>query len=358
MTQRTWFVQRWRGLALLVPLISVASALFAAMAQRQGPAAAPRPVGSALRIRYTGVNLSGAEFAGNRIPGIAGRDYAYPNAKTAAPFVAAGMTAVRLPFRWERLQPLPIQALDSQELARLDAAVSELGGFRLIILDPHNYAAYHNIKIGMPETTSAMLADFWTRLAQHYRDNSRVAFGLMNEPSGLPIKTWRDAAQESLIAIRRTGARNLVLVPGANWTGAHSWTNGGALSNAALMATIRDPGGNMAFELHQYVDRNSSGTGSDCVTPAQAASSLESATGWLREHHARGFLGEFGAPDTPTCMAALSGLLEGLNSSPDVWLGWTYWAGGDRWHNYPMSIQPENGNEKPQMNVLRSFIKN
>uniref|UniRef100_UPI0035CCA9A3 glycoside hydrolase family 5 protein n=1 Tax=uncultured Sphingomonas sp. TaxID=158754 RepID=UPI0035CCA9A3 len=356
MMQREWFVRRWRGFALLVPLVGGASALFAAMVQQPAPATPSRPAGAALRVRYTGVNLSGAEFAGNRIPGIAGRDYAYPNAKTAAPFVAAGMTAVRLPFRWERLQPMPMHAFDSQELARLDAAVSALGGFKLIILDPHNYAAYHNIKIGMPETTSAMLADFWTRLAQHYGNRSRIAFGLMNEPSGLPIATWRDAAQESLSAIRRTGARNLVLVPGGNWTGAHGWIKGGATSNAALMASVRDPAGNMAYELHQYVDRNSSGTGSDCVSAEQAAASLAPASDWLREHHARGFLGEFGAPDTPQCLAALGSLLKAMDSSRDVWLGWTYWAGGDRWHNYPMSIQPGLDGPRPQMAVLKPYL--
>ncbi|MDB5714321.1 MAG: hypothetical protein JWO15_1718 [Sphingomonadales bacterium] len=356
MTQRNSFVRQWRVLALLILLIGGATALIAAMVQ-DGPAPTPRSAGPTLRERFTGVNLSGAEFAGNRIPGIAGRDYAYPSAKTAAPFVAAGMSAVRLPFRWERLQPMPMNALDPLELARLDAAVSAMGGFRMIILDPHNYAAYHGSKIGTPETTSAMLADFWTRLARHYSNRPRIAFGLMNEPSGLPIVTWRDAAQDSLTAIRRTGARNLVLVPGGNWTGAHSWTKGSASSNAALMASVRDPGNNMAFELHQYVDHNSSGTGSDCVTAEQAENSLTSATDWLRQHHVRGFLGEFGAPDTPACLTALGGLLKSLDSSRDVWLGWTYWAGGDRWHNYPMSIQPDSsGGPRPQMAVLKPYL--
>lgn len=356
MTYRDWIVQRWRGLALLVPLFGGASALFAAMVQGPPMPLPPKPIGPALRERFTGVNLAGAEFAGAKIPGIAGRDYAYPNARTAAPFVAAGMTAVRLPFRWERLQPMPMQTLDPGELARLDAAVSDLGGFKMILLDPHNYASYHNLKIGTPETTSAMLADFWTRLAKHYRGNSRVAFGLMNEPSGLPIATWRDAAQESLSAIRRTGARNLVLVPGGIWTGAHSWTKGGASSNATLMATVTDPANNMAFEMHQYVDRNASGTGGDCVSPEQAATVLVAATDWLRAHHARGFLGEFGAPDTPACLSALGALLKSADSGRDVWLGWTYWAGGDRWHNYPMSIQPGPDGQRPQMAVLKPFL--
>jgi len=46
-----------------------------------------------------------------------------------------------------------------------------------------------------------------------------------------------------------------------------------------------------------------------------------------------------------------------LNANGDVWLGWTYWAGGARWHNYPYSIQPEGGQETPQAAVLRKYIR-
>ena len=45
-----------------------------------------------------------------------------------------------------------------------------------------------------------------------------------------------------------------------------------------------------------------------------------------------------------------------LRENGDVWVGWTYWAGGDWWGNYPYSIQPQDGRTKPQGEVLKRHI--
>ncbi len=312
------------------------------------------PPGAPLPRRYAGVNLASGSFG--KVPGIHGRDYIYPSASDAAPFRAAGMTTVRLPFRWERLQPIPGQPLDQTELARIDQLVRAMAPFPLIILDAHNYGAHQHIRLGSPALPSTALSDLWRRLADHYRSNPKVAFGIMNEPIKIDPTAWRIMAEDAVGAIRATGARNLVLVPGVRWTGAHSW-NRGSPSNAEAMAGFRDPAANMAFELHQYVDGNSSGTGTDCVAPAVAAARMADATTWLRAQHARGFLGEFGAPGTPDCVKSLDALLAVMDRNHDVWLGWTYWAGGSRWNNYPLSIQPDQAGPKPQMAVLERYIR-
>ena len=336
----------------------LAIALFAAVALAiglSGSDAAPLVMspGPPLAKRYTGVNLAGGEFKSPSGTGVYGRDYIYPDAATAAPFVRSGMSAVRLPFRWERLQPEPMAPLDRAEVGRLDASIRALRGFQLIILDPHNYAAYKRAKLGTPAAPGALLADFWTRLADHYRNDRQIAFGLMNEPNGIGGELWRDLAQQSLTAIRATGARNLVLVPGSNWTGAHSWTSGADRSNAARLGSVRDPAGNMAFEMHEYPDLHSKGTEADCVSPEKITARLAPATQWLRTNKARGFLAEFGAPPTPECLATLDAMLRVMDDGRDVWLGWTYWAGGSRWGNYPLSVQPRRGGEpRPQMDVL------
>lgn len=349
------YQRRWQALLLLLPLAAAATAIVAALIQQTSTSVTSSPpLQSRLVLpeRYMGVNLAGGEFRTKMLPAIHGRDYAYPDGPAAAPFLAAGMTAVRLPFRWERLQPTPMEALDADELAHLNASIEALRGFKLVILDLHNYASYKGAKLGTGNAPGALLVDFWTRLATYYRHDSRIAFGLMNEPNGIDGALWRDVAQETLSAIRATGARNLVLVPGSNWTGAHSWTKGGERSNAAYMSILHDPAGNMAFEMHQYLDADSKGTGDTCISPARVATRLASATEWLREHHVRGFLGEFGAPPTSDCLASLDAMVSLLNDGRDVWLGWTYWAGGTRWNHYPLSIQPDADGPKPQMRVL------
>jgi endoglucanase len=262
------------------------------------------------------------------------------------------MNVVRVPFLWERLQPVANAPLDPVELARLDKSIAGLGGFRLIVLDVHSYAKYRGKRLDVVDPQGTMLADLWTRLARHYAGNPRMAFGLMNEPNGLSATAWRPIAEAALRAIRATGARNLVLVPGTRWSAAYSWTKGGADSNGAVLRTLVDPANNMAFEMHQYPDVDSSGTHPTCVSPEAAARSLDAATAWLRANHARGFLGEFGANKDPNCLAALDAMLGALDAGGDVWLGWTYWAGGAMWGPYMYSVQPDRTGDKPQLSIL------
>ena len=311
---------------------------------------------SAAMPRYYGVNLPSATFGKNRSPGEYGKDYVYPSGAIAEPFRNAGMNAIRLGFLWGRLQRTPFGPLDPEELGRLDHAIDELGAFQLIVLDVHNYGRYKGKKLNDPSTGGALLADLWTKLATHYKGNARVAFGIMNEPNGIDAGTWRSIAEQTVVAIRRTGARNLVLVPGTNWTGGHSWQSGHDGSNAAAMSGFRDPAGNFMFEIHQYLDSDSSGTKPDCSDPGAGPHRLAAVTKWMRAEHARAFLAEFGTPPTPVCLQALDRILDFMDDNGDVWAGWTYWAAGARWHNYPFDIQPD-GQPKPQTGVLARHIE-
>jgi endoglucanase len=304
-----------------------------------------------------GVNIAGGEFNSARKPGTYGQDYIYPDAKTAQPFVDMGMQLVRVPILWERLQPIPLKPLEATELALIDKALVSLSPFQTIILDIHNYGKFNGQGLDQIPEGGDWLSDLWQRLADHYKGRPAIAFGLMNEPNGMTPAAWRKMVDHSVAAIRQTGARNLILVPGSNWTGAHSWTNGGTGSNAAAFSDFRDPGSNYAFEMHQYLDANSSGTVMSCVDPATVASRMASATNWLRSYGHRGFLGEFGAPPDQNCLHGLDALLKYLSANGDAWMGWTYWAGGAWWgSNYPMSVQPIKGQQRPQAAVLTPYI--
>jgi endoglucanase len=318
---------------------------------------APPSAAASTRAPLAGINLAGGEFNSARKPGVYGKDYIYPTARTAAPFIEGGMQIVRMPVLWERIQPKPGEPLNSTEMTRVDRALAQLGGFQVIVLDVHNYGKLRGERLDRLPDGGAQLAGLWAQLADRYRRDPRIAFGLMNEPNGIPARQWRAIVDQSVRAIRATGARNLILVPGTNWSGAHSWTRGGADSNAAAFVDFRDPGGNFAFEMHQYLDRDNSGTNSECVDPESAARRIEPATEWLRRNRRRGFLGEFGAPASEACLAALRSLLGSVQRAPDVWFGWAYWAGGDWWGKYPMNVQPSRDGPKPQMAVLSRFIR-
>jgi endoglucanase len=305
----------------------------------------------------SGVNIAGGEFNSGRKPGVHGKDYIYPDRKTAQPFQDMRMDIVRVPILWERVQPKPMEALSAVELERIDKSLAALSAFHVIVLDVHNYAKYNGKRLDQIADGGPWLADLWSRLAEHYKGNIAIAFGLMNEPNGITPADWRVMADSSVAAIRKTGATNLILVPGTKYSGAHSWTTGGAGSNALAFGDFRDPGNHYAIEMHQYLDADSSGTGKSCVDPATVQSRLTGATQWLRANGHRGFLGEFGAPPDDNCLAGLDAMLGHLRANGDVWMGWAYWAGGAWWGaNYAMSVQPTGGAPRPQAAILSKYI--
>ena len=90
------------------------------------------------RAPLSGVNIAGGEFNSARKPGIFGKDYIYPDAKTAQPFIDMGMQVVRVPILWERVQPTPLKPLSTTEMALIDKSLASLAPFRTIELDVHN----------------------------------------------------------------------------------------------------------------------------------------------------------------------------------------------------------------------------
>jgi endoglucanase len=165
--------------------------------------------------------------------------------------------------------------------------------------------------------------------------NPLVVFGLMNEPHDISVTAWLDAANAAIAAIRSAGATNFILVPGTNWTGAATWT-----TSNALMINVVDSANNCAYEVHQYLDSDSSGTHTTCVSATIGSERIMSFMTWLASNNKKGFLGEFGAGATAdtqaqdqTCATALDSMLSLIESRPDLWLGWSYWAGGPWWKN-------------------------
>ena len=317
------------------------------------------PIGEAMAEMpcFRGINLSGAEFG--KPGGMPFKDYTYPSEQTVSYFASKGFDTVRLPFMWERLQPILMKPLDKDEVNRLKEAVALIRSHEMrVILDPHNYARYREQVVGSKEVPAAAFGDFWARLASLYPNDNDVIFGLMNEPYQMPVTQWLEAANTAAAAIRnQAGAKNLILVPGTAWTGAHSWMKRiDGEPNGVAMARFDDPGKNFAFEVHQYLDDDFSGTKGNCSRGNDAVDALKKFTTWLKENGFRGFLGEFGAPATAgkvRCIDALKSMVDVMEDTKDVWTGWTYWVAGDWWPaDEPLNIQPTKDGDRPQLAAL------
>ncbi|KVW94970.1 glycoside hydrolase family 5 protein [Thiobacillus denitrificans] len=308
-------------------------------------------------VALKGVNLAGAEFNGGRLPGVLHKDYVYPNNATFDYFASIGANVIRLPFRWERIQPSLSGELDPAELRNLEMTVAMARERRMcVILDVHNYGTYRGNAIGTTEVSVQAFIDLWTRLAGRFSDTSDVAFGLMNEPFKLPIEQWASTAQKTVNAIRKQGAKNLILVSGARWSGVHEWEKSfSGTSNANVLADFRDPLKRTWIEVHQYADPHYSGTGKTCVPAANFTKMFDNITRWAKTNDQRLFLGEFGTPSSQACLDALDAMLAQMKDGR-VWRGWTYWAAGSWWGTYPLSVEPKNGQDAPQTGVLKKYF--
>jgi len=330
------------------------------------------PISAALK--YTGMNLTSPSFANaDRQNEIYPYTWYYPTQATVDYFMGKGMNTFRTSVLWDRLQPTINGDLSTVEFGRLDAfinATTAKGAY--IVLDPHDSARFKGTLIGTTEVPLSAFGDFWGKVADHYKGNDHVIFGLTNEPHDMQVSTWVDAANLAISAIRATGAKNLILVPGDRWSGAWSWNTADSWgeSNASALKKIVDPGKNFAIEVHQYLDQWSSGTSAEIYgnDPDLGVKRLQDFTKWLKDNHLQGFLGEFGVANSTIGPAAdqigdelLTRMLTYMQDNGDVWQGWTWFLAGGCWDpNYmflaePTNLGQPNQLDRPVMSVLEHF---
>ena len=310
-----------------------------------------------------GVNLAGAEFGA--LPGLHGREYLYPPPDNVAAYARQGFRIIRLPFTWERLEPdlgAPFDAAEQDRLVRTVRAALALN--LSVVLDPHNYAKRRlrmdgwrtEFSIGSDVVPTTAFVNFWRQLTNVFAgDDARVLLNLMNEPTDLSAADWLPIVNAAIAGIRDAGGKHLILVPGVNYTGAHSWYQ----SRNTLLEGVRDPLGRLAFDVHQYFDSDSSGTHPESVSGSIGAERIEAFQEWARARGFRAFLGEFNGGRNETAYQALRDLCEEIAANRDVWIGWTAWAGGPRWPDADIyNLEPwADGRPREQTQILAGYAR-
>jgi endoglucanase len=312
--------------------------------------------------RFAGINLAGGEFG--RMPGKLWTDYAYPKPSNIDVFAKEGFNLIRLPFRWERLQPKLGGELVTREISHIRDIIAYAASKGMTtVLDPHNYAkrrladdswaADHSI--GSRAVPAEAFGDFCARLGGAFKEHATVMFGLMNEPADIDVRTWLQAANIAAAAIRDAGAKQTLCVPGVNFSGAHSW----ARSGNELMAEFVDPADNFVIEAHQYFDADSSGTSGRAIEARIGSKRIAAFADWARSHRFKAFLGEFAGGRDAVSLAALDDICTTMRENADVWMGWAAWAGGPWWpDDYFFVLEPgKDGAPRPQLNVLAQHAR-
>lgn len=304
-----------------------------------------------------GVNRSGGEFGADKLPGVLDTNYIYPtNPEEFKAFAAAGMSLVRIPFLWERVQSEKNGALKTAEVDMLAVVLDAAAANKLqVILDLHNYGRYYNVPLA--ESDAAMFADVWSKLAERFGSHPALyGFELMNEPHDMPGggAAWNKLAQAATNAIRTRTTKPWVLVPGYGWQAARFWQD----NNKALH--VNDVANKVIYSAHIYFDKDNSGVYSEKVEiakpdPAMVTSMVKPFTDWLAANQALGMFTEYGVPQDRAWQPVLKTFLKIIDAHPNI-VGGTYWASGAWWGDYPLSVEPaKDGAVKPQFVQLLGF---
>ncbi|KIO31992.1 glycoside hydrolase family 5 protein, partial [Tulasnella calospora MUT 4182] len=199
------------------------------------------------------------------------------------------------------------------------------------IIDIHNYARWNGNIINQSggAVTNAHFVSVWTQIATKYASQSRVVFGVMNEPHDVPdINIWAATVQAVVTAIRNAGATSqMILLPGNNWTSAQTFVSSGS---AAALSQVKNPDGsikNLIFDVHKYLDVDNSGTHVECTTDNIQSSFLPLAQ-WLRCNGRQAFLSETGGGNVQSCVTYMCAQLSFIKHNSDVFLGYTGWSAG------------------------------
>jgi endoglucanase len=331
---------------------------------------------SAAATQFRGTNIPGMEMAYTDCLQAGGpiADTNYPSYDTRLIdyFAGKNMTAIRYLFTWECMQPslggtIPGDVGGNYETyfnnykAMVDYATNTAG--LQVIVEPWEGdasgaigARYNNNLVGSAQVPISDFADFWTKIATLFKDNPKVAYGLINEPNNMSTTTWFQAAQAAITAIRNTGSTQRIFVPGNGYTAASQWTNNFydtdavKVSNADAWlnangagAPLADPLNNIAVEVHTYVDCYEGGLYDEITSNTAARDHVDVTVQWARNNGYQVYLGEIGlyAGNTPvlnpdvtcpvptgTATAAWSDFVSYASANTDTLIGFTWWAGG------------------------------
>lgn len=224
-------------------------------------------------IKLRGVNRSGSEYA---CVSATGGVFDGPATEESVRALASWpINAVRVPLNeacWLGINGVPTAATSASYKAAIKDYVLLLQKYGLVpILDLHWAVAGNEVPRSLlPLPNADHTPDFWTDVANTFLDNDGVVFELYNEPywngtsTAPPWECWRDGClltgvrdehrvshpdyqtagmQQLVQAVRDTGAKNLILVGGLQFSNDLSqW----------LAHAPSDPLGNLGATWHVY----------------------------------------------------------------------------------------------------------
>ena len=265
-----------------------------------------------------------------------------------------GFNVFRIPVAWQSLvnNDLVTNKLDNSFMTNTyDPIVNEcfaLGAH--CIIDIHNYARWWGEIVGQGGPQSSALAQTWSQLATHYKNQPTAIFGIMNEPHDLDMTTWAQTVQEVVTAIRNAGANDqIILLPGTDYTNAGAFPS----ESGPYLKGVTNPDGsttNLIYDVHQYFD--GSGTTTGC--PDAQVTTFQNLANYLKSSGRQAFVSEIGGGNNQACVNTVVPTLQNINQNSAYYLGWTSWAAGAFPASYVLNEVPK-ADGTDQLLVAKAF---
>ena len=317
-----------------------------------------RPLFSQNASFNVGLVVCGAEFGERQLPGKLLTDYIYPSKEEINYFAAKGFSHLTLPFKWERVQRKIGGELDSNEINRMKLFIRTCDTAHInVILTLQNFAIYtvnsDDYALGSRHLSFDTYKDFWKRMAITFSDCTNIyGFDIMNEPRGIYGRHWLKAAQHAIDGIREADNNTYIIVDGQNSSFSADWR-----SENNKLRKLSDKSNKIIYDAHCYFDYNHSGRYDGLyegkISKYVGVDRVKPFVKWLSRHNKKGMIGEFGVPADKKWMEAMDKFLA---YSQEKGLSVSYWAAGPWWNDYPLSIEPSNNTDKPQMNILAKYL--
>lgn len=224
---------------------------------------------------------------------------------------------------------------------------------------------FKNNLVGGATYTTAHFANLYSQLATTFKDNPLVGLGMLNEPNTMGTMDWFAVAQAVITAIRATGSRAWIFVPGngySNWQWTSSWydTAGTPRSNEygwananGVGSPLSDPLSRLVASPHIYIDdAGGSSYDMDAVGAGAQADAIvdriKVVVDWARAFNAdhpttpvKVYLGEIGYYggatnaglggnySLATAQACWANFIAYLEANDDILIGFAWWGGSE-----------------------------
>lgn len=324
----------------------VTVSLFSAAAAFAAPAVAAPVVSTASRnidlgdTPLMGVNLSGCEFSPD--------GSLCPSAATVNTYIDKGFRAIRLPFRGSQIGNTVVV---NKMKAAVDAAIKRNV---YIILDRHDYG----------QTFDPDQAAWWGSFIKNFPNTTYVMIDTMNEPrKGSSYqadpstgKSYATQVNAGIAAFRKAGFKHKLLIEWRGSSGMVRFDKRESSSKACESPAcsfdraggLKDPLGLTMVSGHRYPDSDGSGTSPVCVTNTTGTKLIWNTDLAAKARGLKVWVGEiaFGnhAKVSATCDALGKDAIKRMRSLPDVYVGVTWWGGGNGWkEDYLYKIEPKKG---------------